>query len=145
MKEYIITIAAAAVTASLADLLAPKEWEKYIRLIIGFLILSVIIAPISKFKNAEILSPPISYEFDTSKVKDTVSRELEKNIEEDIKQRIKQEYKLDIEAEAEIETDSEHNITGVKAICVKTWKNPPGMTDRLKEIYGCEQVEIKFE
>ena len=145
MKEYIITVAAAAVVASLADLLAPKEWEKYIRLIIGFLILSVIIAPISKFRNAEILSPTASYEISEEPLKDKVAEQLRKNIEEDIKSRLETEFDLSADVTAEIETDDRHNITGVRAICIKTWKNPPGMLDRLKEIYGCDKIELKFE
>lgn len=145
MKEYIITIAIAAVTASLADLLAPKEWEKYIRLIIGFLILSVIIAPIAKFKNAEIISPTSSYEISDESVKDEVSKQLRDNIEKDIEMRLSEEYNLSADVSVELGINENHSITGVHAIRVKTWKNPPGMIDRLKEIYGCDKIELKFE
>lgn len=145
MKEYIITIAIAASAASFADLLAPKEWEKYIRLIIGFLILSVIIAPIAKFKNVEIISPTASYEISEEPIKDEVSKQLKDNIEKDIEDRMQDEFNLSADVSVELGINENHSITDVHAICIKTWKNPPGMLERIKEIYGCDKIELKFE
>lgn len=145
MKEYIITVAVAAICAGVADILAPKEWSKYIRVIIGFLILSVIVAPVVKFKDGGILSYTGTYNISDEPLKDKVSEELKVNIEKDIEERLKSEFGIDAEAIVEIEIDENHNIKGVEAIEIKTWKNPDGMLDRLKNIYGCEKIELRFE
>lgn len=145
MREYIITIAVAAICASVADILAPKEWSKYIRVIIGFLILSVIVAPVVKFKDSRILSPTTTYNISDEPLTDRVAQELKKNVEKDIVERLKSEFGVDAEALVEIEIDENYKIKGIKAIEVKTWKNPDGMIDRLTNIYGCEKIELRFE
>ncbi len=145
MKEYIITIATAAVIAALADILAPQQWSKYIRITIGFLIMSVVIAPIANFRHAEILSPKGSYEVGEEQLLGRVAEQLCENVEKDIEERIQTEFGLDAKATVWIDTDGENKIKGVRAIEIRTWKNPDGMTERLKEIYGCDKVELKFE
>lgn len=145
MKEYIITVAVAAVIAALTDIIAPKEWSKYIRVIIGFLILSVLLAPISKFRDTKILSPTGTYNVSDVPLKDKVSEQLRQNIEKDIEDRVLKEFGAEVTATVEIDIDDEHNIKGVRAIEIKTWKCPEGLTERLKEIYGCDKIELKFE
>ena len=145
MKEYIITVAVAAICAALADILAPKEWGKYIRVVIGFLILAVIIAPVAKFKDVQIISPTGTYNISDEPLKDKISEELRKNIEKDIEQRIMDEFGIEAKAMVQIETDKNHNVKAVQAIRIKTWKNPDGMIERLKSIYGCDKIELKFE
>lgn len=145
MKEYIITVAAAAIAAALADILAPKKWSGYIRLVIGFLILSVMLAPVAKFKDVEIFSSSPDYDISDEALKDKVSEELRKNVEKDIEERISDEFGVEAEATVEIEVDDEHNIKGVRAIKIKTWKKPDGLEERLKDVYGCNRIEFKFE
>ena len=145
MKEYIITIAVAALVAALADILAPKEWDKYIRVIIGFLILSVLLAPIAEFRHARILPVTDSFEVSDEPLKDSVSEELRRRVEQDIEERIADEYGVNVTASVSIDIDSEHNIRGVKAIRLRCWQNPDGMLDRIKNIYGCEKVELELE
>lgn len=145
MREYIITVSAAAIAASVAEMLAPREWSKYIRVMIGFLILAVVFAPAAKFKNAEILSPTATYEISDKPLKNRVAEELRANIEKDIEERLDEEFKIKASASAEIDVNENGEIEGVRAIRIKTWKNPDGMTERLKEIYGCDKIEIKFE
>ena len=145
MKEYIITVATAAICAGITDILAPKEWSKYIRVMIGFLILSVILAPVVKFKDSQIISDTKTYNISDKPLKDKVSDELKVNVERDIEERLEAEFGLKAEALVDIDIDENHNIKGVEAIEIRTWKNPDGMVDRLKDIYGCEKIEIRFE
>lgn len=145
MKEYIITVAAAAIVAAFADVLAPKKWSGYIRIVIGFLILSVLLAPVAKFKDVEIFSSTPDYDISDAPLKDRVSEELRKNVEKDIEERILDEFGVEAEATVEIDVDEEHNIKGVRAIRIKTWKNPDGLEERLKDVYGCNRIEFKFE
>ncbi len=145
MKGYIITVAVVAVSAALTDIIAPKEWSKYIKVIIGFLVLSVIVAPIAKFKKINIPSSLDTYNVSDEPLKDKVSKTLGNNIEKDIEERILDEFGIEVEAKVKIETDEKHNIKGVNAIEIKTRKNPTGMIDRLRNIYGCEQIEIRLK
>ncbi len=145
MKEYIITVATAAVVAAIADILAPGEWSKYIRVIVGFLILSVLIAPIAKFRGTEILSPTGTYNISDEPLKDKVSQQLRENVEKDIEERILEEFDIRVKASVQIDIDEEHNIRGVEAIEITTWKNPDGLEERLKNVYGCDKIELKFE
>ncbi len=145
MREYIITITAAAVAASLVDILAPREWEKYIRIIIGFLILSVIIAPIARFKNIEVLPEVSSFEVNDTPLLDSVSEQLRQNIEKDIEARLMEEFDVEATATVEIAVDENHSIRGVRAIGISSAYRPEGITKRLKEIYGCDRIEFYYE
>ena len=145
MKEYIITIAIAALAAAAADILAPKEWDKYIRIIIGFLILSVLIAPVAEFRHVQIMPVTENYEINDEPLRDSVSEEMRRRVEKDIEQRIEDEYGVKASAAVEIEIDDEHKIRGVKAIKIRCWQNPRGMIERIKNVYGCDKVELDIE
>lgn len=143
MTEYITAIAAAAVAAGAADILAPKKWSGYIRLVVGFLILSVLLAPIAEIKKAELFPDFALEEADDSEFRESVFRELKNRVEEDIAKRLSAEFGIDAVATAEIEVGKENAIKGVKKITVKSRKKPKGAEERLKEVYGCEWVEFE--
>ncbi len=145
MKEYIITVATAAVIAALADILAPGQWSKYIRVVVGFLIMSVMIAPVAKFRHAEILFGGEEYTVSEEPLLDKVTKQLRQSVEKDIEERILSEFGLEAKARVSIDTDGEGRIKGVRTIEISTWKNPEGLVGRLKEIYGCDKIELKFE
>ena len=145
MKEYIITVAVAAITAAIADILAPKEWGKYLKVIIGFLILSVILAPVVRFKDVKLISPTGTYNVSDEPLKDKVSEQLRQNIKKDIEERLLEEFGVEARAVVEIDVDENRDIKGVRAIEIKAWENPDGMIERLKNIYGCDKIELKFE
>ena len=145
MKEYIITVAVAAICAALSDILAPNEWSKYIRVMIGFLILSVIIAPVAKFKDVEIFSDTGTYNISDEPLKNKISETLKENIEKDIEDRISDEFGIEAKARVKLLFDENNNVKDVQAIEIKTWKNPDGMIERLQNVYGCEAIELKFE
>ncbi len=143
MKEYIITVALAAVIAALADVLAPKSWSGYIRIAVGFLVLSVLLVPIAKFKGVELFSASEEYEFSDAPLKDAVSLELKNNVEKDIEERLLEEFDVKAEAEVEIDIDEDHNIKGVRGIKIKARKNPEGLEERLRDVYGCERIQFE--
>lgn len=145
MKEYIITVAVAAITAAIADIMAPKEWSKYLKVIIGFLILSVILAPVARFKDVKLISPTGTYNVSDEPLKDKVSEQLRQNIKKDIEERLLEEFGVEARVVVEIEIDENRDIKGVRAIEIRAWENPDGMIERLKNIYGCDKIELKFE
>lgn len=143
MREYIILVALSAIIAAVTDILAPKEWRGYVRLAVGFLILAVLISPIAKVKNVEILSVQDNFEANDMAVKDKVTEALIKNIEKDIEERAQAEFKAQVEASVLVDVDPEHRIKGVKNIVIKSEKVPVGLKERLCEVYGCESVEFR--
>lgn len=143
MREYIITAAVAAVVAAAADILAPKSWRGYIRIAVGFLILSVLLTPVAKLRGVELFSKPQEYEFSDKPLKDEVSRQLKENVERDIEERLLEEFNVKAEATVEIDIDEKHNIKGVRGIKIKARKNPEGMEERLRDVYGCERIEFE--
>lgn len=145
MREYIITMSVAALIASVMEIFAPKEWEKYIKLAIGLIILSIIVTPVAKFRDAEILPQTMQYKIDENAFYDEIATELKKNVEQDIIERLKSEFDVDAKVEIDLTIDDKHNIKGVNIIRVRTWKNPDGMIERLKEVYGCDKIEIRLE
>lgn len=145
MREYIVLVAVSAILAAFTDVIAPKEWRGYIRVVTGFLILAVLITPLAKLKNIEIFHMEERFEVSDFKVKDRVAEGLEKNIENDIEQRAVSEFNVSIVADVELDLDEEKKIKGVKRITVKSKNIPDGLENRLKEVYGCENVEFRVE
>ena len=145
MREYIITMSVAAIIASVMEIFAPKEWEKYIKLAIGLIILSIIVSPVAKFRHAEILPQTMQYKIDENAFYDEIATEMKKNVELDIAERLKAEFDVDAKVEIDLTIDDNHNIKGVNIIRIRTWKNPDGMIERLKEVYGCDKIEIRLE
>lgn len=143
MKGYIILVAMSAIIAAVTDILAPKEWRGYVRLAVGFLILAVLISPLAKIKNIEIFNIENDFEVSDVAVKDKVTEELTRNIEKDIEERALTEFKTKLEAMVSLEVDEEHKIKGVNKIVIKSGKVPSGLDARLKEVYGCENIEFR--
>ncbi len=143
MREYIILVAMSAIVAAVTDILAPKEWRGYVRIAVGFLILAVLISPLTKMKNIEIFNVEESFEVSDVAIKDRVKEELTKNVERDIEERILSEFKTEAVATVSLDVDAEHKIKGVKNIVIKSGKVPVGLLERLKEVYGCESIEFR--
>lgn len=145
MTEYIILVAVSAIVAALCDVLAPKEWHSYVRVITGFLILTVLLSPVFKIKDIEVFEGENGVEISQVTVKDKVASELSKRVEGDIEERILTEFDAEVTAAVELSLDENHRIAGVKRIVVKGKNVPEGVFERLKEVYGCESIEIRLE
>lgn len=145
MKEYIITVAAAALVAALTDILSPEEWGKYIKIVVGFLILSIVLTPVAKLKNAELSLPVPDSEITDAPLRDKVTVQFEQNVAADIEERVKKEFGIDCAAAVQLDVDENRNIAGVKSILIAAHKNPPKMVERIREIYGCSEVGVKIE
>jgi len=143
MREYIILVAMSAIVAAVTDILAPKEWRGYMRLAAGFLILAVLISPLTKLKNIEIFNMDENFEVSDVVIKDKVTEELTRNVEKDINERILEEFKTEATVTVLLDVNAEHKIKGVKKILIRCKKTPSGLLERLKEVYGCESIEFR--
>lgn len=139
MRAYIIMVAAAAVLSAFCDILIPKGWQKYIGILTGAVLLTVLISPVITLRGGkmpEIVLPEQDYiEYD---VDSEVKEELKKRVEEDIAERLMSEFGVSCRAQAEI-TAQDGKITGVGEITLDCAANER-ISARLKEIYGCERV-----
>ena len=145
MKEYIILVAVVAIVAAFADVLAPSKWRGYTRVIMGFLLLSVLISPLAKLKNVEIFSGNETFSVSDTEVKKQVAAELSKRVEADISERISKEFGARVEAEVELLVDDANRIGGVRHIVLVGKDIPARAGERLKEVYGCDSVEFRVK
>ena len=140
MREYILSVATAAIISALSEVLIPKNWQKYAGLLTGALLLLTLIKPLMSFRGIalpEFTVPQIEYtEYDTSsKVRNT----LEENIEGDIKDRLKTEFKTVANADVRVSLDDDDKITGVLEIALDI-RESQKISERLYEIYAPEKI-----
>ena len=142
MKGYVISICTVAIIASLSDILSPKEHQKYIRILLGFLIMLVILSPLPSIKNLRLEPVKEQSTENTAVFLDSISQKLKENIESDISERLKDEFGITARAKVFLDIDEEHKIRGVTKIELSR-KVPENAVKRLKEVYGCDEIEIK--
>ncbi len=144
MKEYIITVIGAAVLAAITRILSPESWNKYVRIITGLIIISVIIAPIANIAKFDLFSDFSIQEIsdpDDDIMLNAVEKELKRRVEEDVSQRIRNEFFCDSEVEAKISVTENGEISGVHSIKVKTKADKTLLKRRIAEVYG-EDTEV---
>lgn len=146
MKHYIITIIGAAVLCGAVHILTPVNWVKYVKIITGLVILSVIASPLAEIKNINIFSDfsVPETEFNENLQLDTISSELEKRINQDIEERIKNEFFCSAKASATIHINENNEITGVSHIKITTSANPSRVKKRLAEVYGISEDGVEI-
>lgn len=143
MKEYILSIAVLAIVVTVADILSPTDWKKYIRILLGFLVIFVMLSPLAKLKNIEIPAILASDFGDTEQITPNVLDSFKKNIEADIESRLKSEFGVTVTSKVYISLNSENKIKSVEKIELFGDKISPKIIDRLKEVYGCDEIEYK--
>lgn len=137
-------IAGGAVLSAFADIMAPNEWKKYMRIITGFILLAVIMSPAARIGVMDMFkgSFPVE-EAEYTPMPSLVAEELEKNVENDARERIKREYGADCEIDATLSLNSEGLIDSVDTISVKTDSaRRSAIQSRLYEVYGAKSVEF---
>ena len=140
MKSYIISICVSSVIVALADILSPKTHQKYIRILLGFFMLMVILSPLPAIRKIRL--EPISEQTmeNTGIFAENISKKLKENVELDIAERLKNEFGIICTASVELDTDEEGKIRGVTHILLSK-KIPDSAVNRLKEVYGCDEIE----
>lgn len=146
MRAYIIMVVGAAVMSAFADLLAPGNWRKYVKIATGLVILAVLLTPLIRLKDANLFSGSSaqtqSAEEYEKQYTSGVEKQLEENVEKDAAERIAAEFDTDARVSAEIDTTSDGKIKGVRRLYVHTAKNELGIQRRLAEVYGVEESEV---
>ena len=143
MKEYILKIVGVSLLAAFSEQLCDDKWRKYINLLSGFMIITVLLAPFTYKKDIKIFDDfalennyPKSAEEIIYK---NIKSELENKVSEDIKRRVAEEFSQDVEATVSVLAAKDGKIDRVEKISLRGKKNPK-ITDRLKFIYGADEV-----
>ena len=140
MKSYIISICVSSVIVALADILSPKQHQKYIRILLGFFMLMMILAPLPAIRKIR-LEPLSERAMENTEIfAENISKQLKENVELDISERLKNEFGIICTASIELDTDDEGQIRGVTHIRLSE-KIPASAVNRLKEVYGCDEIE----
>lgn len=140
MKSYIISICVSAVIVALADILSPRTHQKYIRILLGFLMLTVILSPLPAIRKIKLEPLAEKTTENTEIFAENISKKLKEGVELDIAERLKNEFGIICTASVELDTDDEGKIRGVMSIFLSK-KIPQNAIDRLKEVYGCDEIK----
>lgn len=144
MKAYILKVIGAAMLASVSEFAVPKEWKKYMRLVTGFILISVLMLPLTqKIPDTDFFS---QFEM-TSDLKTDGEQALYKNIKEqfesdiaeDITKRISDEFGKNIKAKVEVKTTSDGKIEKVERIELFS-KRDEKIEKRMKFVYGTDEI-----
>lgn len=144
MKAYILKVIGAAMLASVSEFAVPKEWKKYMRLVTGFILISVLMLPLTqKIPDTDFFS---QFEM-TSDLKTDGEQALYKNIKEqfesdiaeDITKRISDEFGKNIKAKVEVKTTSDGKIEKVEQIELFS-KRDEEIEKRMKFVYGTDEI-----
>mgnify|MGYP004589445475 FL=1 len=149
MRAYILTVIGAAVLSSFASILTPDKWRKYVGVITGLVIISCIIAPISRLTKADLFSGfgaiEESEQYSENLRKRIVREELEKRVGEDLSARLLNEFNADVRSEVKISINENNEITGISSVRIKGIKPDERITARICEIYGLSEDKISYE
>ena len=143
MKSYIISIIGATLISAIGSVLTPDSMRKYVSVITGFIIISVIITPLSAIGEIDLfayLKEPQKNAADYEGIYlDNVAEEIEKRIEGDIKTRIKDEF--GVEAQVDVGVDVEDgDIKQISYISLRGTLLRHDIAKRLKEVYNVREV-----
>ena len=143
MKVFILKIVGSALLCSFSEHLVPEGWQKYMKLISGLIIISVLISPFTEKNSLKLFDgfkPDSTYTDRGEEILfDEIKKELEKRVEDDIHLRVSEEFSEDVTAKVTIKTTPDGKIEKVQKI-VLTGSENDNISERLKFVYGTEEV-----
>lgn len=141
MREYMITVIGGAVLAAIAHMVAPEKWAKYIKIVTGIMIVSIIISPGAELIGSDIFAEyEYSCEIDENAQKKAVITEMETRIAADVEERILSEYSESITADVVLNINDSYEIEGVEEIKIWNAKNKESIKKRLTEVYAPSKI-----
>ena len=145
MKDYIISIAAAAAISAAVNIISPARWEKYVGLATGLVIVMCIAGPIFSLTGSDIFegfgySAEVTAEGGEELLREEIRRELENRVAADTAQRLRDEFGRDCTAEVEAAVNGDGEIEGIGRIRVYGDKIDAAALGRLHEVYGAAEV-----
>lgn len=145
MKEYILSIASAAVISAIMSIITPSKWSKYVGIVTGMTVVVCIGQPLLKLLNTDVFEG-FQYEVSQSSkagedaLFEQIQTELENRIEEDAELRLKTEFNADCDVEAQISINGDGKVEGVKSITIYGTRVDAVAFGRLHELYAPKEV-----
>lgn len=147
LKTYILQITGGALLAVFADIFSPSGWKKYISVITGIILITIIMTPVSKLGNID--TQTVYGDFcENSKEKgeeiytDLLKKEFSERLAADIKERIRTEFSKDVSAKVFIEMNASGGISEITKIIITGIKPDKKISDRISYIYDVNEVII---
>lgn len=145
MKGYIVGIAGGAILAAFADIFSPSGWKKYISVVTGIILITIILKPIADFKNADILSAYTEFNDNAAAdgeqiYSDMLKKEFSKKVAADIKERISMEFEKDVSVEVIVEMNDGGGIKKIDKIIIGGIDEDKKITERISYVYDVDEV-----
>lgn len=138
LKGFIVSIVSISFLCIVSDMIIPEgTMKKYLKLVFGFMIMSALLTPVTKFKQTE----PFHFSFDSEITNEEINAKSDAYIlkihENNIRKHIETYFASD--AEIFIELFSDGRVKSVKIYC----ENPDFLIEeKLKSTLGCENIEL---
>lgn len=144
MREYMITVIGGAVLAALAHTLSPEKWTKYIKIVTGIMIVSIIVSPVSVMIHGDMFSDfEESTYIEENLHEKAVISQTEQKLSEDVVSRIKSELGEDITAEVILAVSDVMQVEGVDMIKVWNGQNRERIKKILTEVYSPSEISFQ--
>ena len=144
MREYMITVIGGAVLAALAHTLSPEKWTKYIKIVTGIMIVSIIVSPVSVMIHGDMFSDfEESTYIEENLHEKAVISQTEQKLSEDVVSRIKSELGEDITAEVILAVSDVMQVEGVDIIKVWNGQNRERIKKILTEVYSPSEISFQ--
>ncbi|MBQ8541032.1 MAG: stage III sporulation protein AF [Clostridia bacterium] len=138
LKSFIVSIVSISFLCIVSDMIIPEgTMKKYLKLVFGFMIMSALLAPVTKFKQTE----PFRFSFDSEISNEEITAKSDAYIlkihEDNIRKHIETYFAGDTEIFIELFSDG--RVKSVKIYCEK-----PDILieEKLKSTLGCENIEL---
>lgn len=147
MKGYIIQIVGGALLAVFADIFSPSGWKKYISTVMGIILITIIMTPVARLKNIDIMSAYSEFgteekQTGTEIYADMLKKEFSEKLAVDIKERIRQEFSEDVSVEIIVEMNDNGGIDKISKIIISGIAPDKRISDRISYVYDVDEVVI---
>ncbi len=143
MDKYLTTLITAAVLSAVAKNVSPERWQKYISIITGIMLVSVIVSPVFEFAGVDLFSEfSYSEETDMFAQYKAVKEELEKRVAEDARARLEENLPGEYKVQAELFVNENNEIEGVKEMIVWTKEKEAPVKEILGTVYSPQKISF---
>lgn len=143
MDKYLTTLITAAVLSAVAKNVSPERWQKYISVITGIMLVSVIVSPLFELAKVDLFEE-FSYKEETNMFAqhEAVKEELEKRVSEDAKNRLSKELGGEYKVETKLLVNENKEIEGVKEMIVWTKEKETPVKRILGAVYSPQKISF---
>ena len=144
MDRYLTTLISAAILSAVAKNVSPERWQKYIRLITGIMLVSVIVSPMFELAKIDLFEE-FSYIDETNMLAqhEAVKEELEKRVSEDATNRLSKELGGQYRVQTDLLVNENNEIEGVKEMIVWTKEKEAPVTKILGAVYSPQKISFR--